>query len=479
MNVKTLSFENKILVFLNYKDYISHKEFEFFLNGNLIGKTKDNHFYFLNLKPSTTYRVEIKESNKTIKRLTVSTLAKRNVIYVDNIINNIDNSELLTKQLQSIFDNAEGSTIYFKKGIYKTGALFLKPNTHIYLEKDAVILGSEDPNEYLPKVPSRFEGNEMMCYASLINIGKHDAYNKKQEKHNIYIYGEGEIRGGGNKLCESIIEKEIQYVDSTNIDPKITNANNIAGRNRGRLIQASNIDGLVIDGIKLGYSPSWNVHPIYSKNIIISNCYFESKNIHNGDGIDPDSSENVFILGCKFNTGDDCVAIKSGKNPGGNLINRPSKNIYVFDSMSYIGHGCCIGSEISGGVKNVYFSNCDFKNTRFGVQIKTTKKRGGYVKNVFVNDLSLPSIKIRCVTYNDDGESSNKITTFKNFNFNNITLSGIDVGNLGNEKVPTSEVEIKGFEDHQKAFRDIKLRNIKYSSKEHKIEILNSHKIII
>lgn len=459
-----VSFQNHLIVYLGHKYFSAGKEYSYFLNKKEIGKNVRNHFTFKNLTEDTKYLIEVRSETKTILKVFAKTLPSREVINVKKIVSSSNGKNLITKELQKLFDKAEGKTLLFEKGTYLTGALFVKPNTHIKLERGALLLGSENPKDYLPKVPSRFEGIEMECFASLLNIGKHNSH-AKSSKANIYIYGEGEIRGGAHNLCEAEIEMELPNVDEKSLDLSKTNPRVIAGRSRGRLIQISNSDGIVIEGITLGFSPSWNIHPIYSKNIVIANCKIQSKDLHNGDGIDPDSSENIDIFDIFFATGDDCVAIKSGKNPGGNIINRPTKNVRVFDCKSTMGHGCCIGSEMSGGVKNIEFFNCNFEKTRYGVQIKTTKKRGGYVKNVCVDYLALPAINIRTVPYNDDGESSGKLTTFSNFKFNDILLSGIDVGNFGNENIICNHIEVKGFEESPNNFNNITFSNIEFKGK--------------
>lgn len=480
INMKTfdvVAFENKIVLYFGHKVFKAGVECFYCINKKEVGHNARNHFTFTDLEPNTNYLIEVKFNGKTVFKKKVNTLQKRDLVNVKQLGIDSTGKTLVTKELQEIFEKYPGKIIYFPEGTYLTGALFIKPNTHIKLEKGALILGSTNPDDYLPKVKSRFEGIEMMCYASLFNIGNHNPYSKP-EKHNIYIYGDGEIRGGGHDLCEAIIKNELPNVNEKSLDLTKTNPRVIAGRSRGRLIQASNVDGLVIEGLTLGFSPSWNIHPIYSKNIVIANCKIQSKDLHNGDGIDPDSSENVDIFDIKFATGDDCVAIKSGKNPGGNKINKPTKNVRVFDCKSEMGHGCCIGSEMSGGVKNVEFFNCNFEKTRYGVQIKTTKKRGGYVKNVLVDYLALPAINIRCVPYNDDGESSGKYSIFKNFIFNDISLSGVDVGNFGDENIVVNHIEVKGFVEKPNCFRNITFSNIEFKG-EKRIVIENSKKVIL
>lgn len=142
---------------------------------------------------------------------------------------------------------------------------------------------------------------------------------------------------------------------------------------------------------------------IYCDDIQTDHCTFVSEGVWNGDGWDPDSSTNCTLFASEFSTGDDAVAIKSGKNPEGNEINRPCAHIRVFDCRNDCGHGICIGSEMSGGVEDVQIWDCDLANSLSGIEIKATPKRGGYVRGVTVRDCITPRVMLHSVPYNDDG----------------------------------------------------------------------------
>lgn len=179
-----------------------------------------------------------------------------------------------------------------------------------------------------------------------------------------------------------------------------------------------------ISGITLKNGASWNVHMIYSENILTYDCSFYSRNIWNGDGWDPDSCKNCTIFGCSFDTGDDAIAIKSGKNPEGNKINRPCEHIRIFDCRCLFGHGFAIGSEISGGIRDVKIWDCDLRNSANGIEIKGTKKRGGYVREIAASYCIVPRIRIHFVQYNDDGAAAPKPPVFENFKFTDIEITG-------------------------------------------------------
>ena len=184
------------------------------------------------------------------------------------------------------------------------------------------------------------------------------------------------------------------------------------------------------------------------------------ENVWNGDGWDPDSSEDCTIFNCTFNTGDDCIAIKSGKNPEGNKIARSTKNIDIFDCKSVYGHGVAIGSEVSGGVENVRIWDCDFKDSWTGITLKSHKKRGGYIRNVSVFNSEFSGVLIvGNVWYNQDGESAPTITVFENLKFENLFLTGKCYSSK-KERYCISPIDIRGYEDGKEYFRDIKFENI-------------------
>lgn len=376
-----------------------------------------------------------------------------------------DGKTLNTQALQRAFSDCKADEqVYFPKGVYLTGALNVHSDTEIYLEKDAILQGTANVEDYLPKIKSRFEGIEGMCYRSLINMGELDrdgGYNCK----NVIIRGKGAILGGGRALMENTIIKEVGYFceesDLSNRQERV------AWRSRGRLININNTQNVVIYGIEAGMGPAWNIHMVYSDNIVTASCYIHSEEVNNGDGWDPDSSTNCTLFDCVFRTRDDMVAIKSGKNPEGNIINRPSKNIRVFDCRSTMGHGIAMGSEMSGGISDVYIWDCDIEISRCGLEIKATKKRGGYIRNVYVNNCKTSIIAIRSVEYNDDGDSANTPPIFENYSFEDISVTGIYTIHTGEQRT-CPPIIINGFGNGYNVknvlFKNIKIKRLEGTS---------------
>ena len=463
--MKYLTYAAKIVVYLTFDEYDKDSVYSYYLNDELAAEGNITNYTFDRLLADTKHHIKVLKDKKVIFDETIRTLPRRKAIKVE--VSDNTGNKVVTKEVQRYLDMADKTNkIVFPKGIYLCGALFVHSGTEIYLEKDAVIKGSTLTKDYLPKIKSRFEGYEVMAYASLINIGELD-HTKGATTRNVCIHGEGTIYGGDRELRFDMLEAEKDH-------PVIND------RWRNRLINISNCSDVIIDGLKLGHSASWNVHPTYSDHIYIHHCDFKSGGLPNGDGIDPDSCHDMDIFANTFFVGDDCVAIKSGKNPEGNIVNIPCYNLSIFDCISNGSHGCAIGSEISGGVYNVDIFNCDFIHSYFGVHIKTTLKRGGYVKNVRVKHCKASTITVHLVDYNDDGESAKTVTEFSNFSFEDVAVTGVAI-KPDNKIFDQPHILVDGFKDYP-LFKDMSFKDIiiiKKHGEEERITIANAHNCII
>jgi len=466
----TLVTENTVTVFwykpLDAADFVRYKVY---LDGDLRGETDRTHFTVDKLKPNHKYKIKVeyitdKKQGKyqKIDKISFVTNKEKKIINVTKAPFNAvgDGETMNTKALQMAIDAADEKVrIYIPEGVYMTGALHLHSNMEIYLEKGAVIRGTDNPRDYLPKIPSRFEGIEMFCYSSLINMGTMD-HSSDTNCENVLIFGEGTIESGGKALAENIINEEKKSLDLENVNlDEYEKAETLPGRARPRLINISNSKNVRISGLKLKNGASWNVHMIYSENVVTDNCEFYSKDVWNGDGWDPDSSRDSVIFGCRFYTGDDAIAIKSGKNPEGNIINIPTRNISIFDCISEFGHGIIIGSEMSGGIENIEIWDCDITNSSSGFEIKTTRKRGGYVKNISVRDSGFSRIIIHGVGYNDDGEPAASDPKISDCHFNNVNIIGKYLDE-DDKRIGCNAIEIEGFSDMKGVMSDIYFDNI-------------------
>ncbi len=380
------------------------------LDGGPAVTPRSTHWTFDGLTPDTCHTLEISgENGKTV--LSVRTPPSPVRLNVKDFGAVGDGSTLNTRALQAALDACgKGQEVFFPAGVYLTGALRMHSDMSLYLSEGAVLQGTDRPEDYLPKVKSRFEGIEQECFQSLLNLGTLD-HSSGPNCRNVLLHGQGVISGGGQALALNVIASERERLKDTlaALGEKIReyeNDNTIPGRARGRLVSLFNCENVRMTGLTLQNGASWNVHMVYSRHILTDHCVFRSRDVWNGDGWDPDSSEDCTLFASSFYTGDDSVAIKSGKNPEGNVIARPARRIRIFDCVSHEGLGIAIGSEMSGGVEDVRVWDCDLRHSLYGVQIKGTKKRGGYVRDVVVSDCVLPRFLVCAVLYNDDGEGA-------------------------------------------------------------------------
>ena len=459
------------LPFSKGEDIPSNSIYNIFLNGDKVAVADKTHYTFESLTPATDYvvGVEVVSLDKVVKTFenvicTTKPQAKR-IDVTKSPYNAIgDGKTLNTKVLQKAIDDCKkGESVYIPEGDYMTGSLKLHSDMELYIEKGAILHGTTNVEDYTPKIHSRFEGIEMMAYAALLNLGdldRNSGYNCK----NVVIRGGGTICGGGRKLAENVVEIEKvlmkDFMDSLGESIKECETSiTIPGRVRPRLINMSNAQNIVISDVEIQNGASWNVHMIYSDNVVTHNCTFRSEKVWNGDGWDPDSSTNCTLFNARFYTGDDAVAVKSGKNPEGNIVNRPCEHIRVFDCVSYYGHGITMGSEMSGGINDVRIWDCDMGDSTYGVEIKGTRKRGGYVRNITVRDSKVCRVLMHSVGYNDDGEPAPTVPYFEDCVFQNLEITAITYGK-DEQRTGCAAIELSGFDKPGHEIKNIRFKDI-------------------
>ena len=376
-----------------------------------------------------------------------------------------DGATLNTAAIQQALDDCDkDSRVVIPSGVFLTGALRMHSDSELHVRAGGVVQGSADPRDYEPRVWSRFEGVERECYASLINIGYLD-HSAGYTTSNVRISGEGSVIGGGAALMRACIDAERQRM-LAELDERgraelnayiatCENGDTVFARCRGRLVNISNAENVELSGVTFADGPSWNIHPIYSRRIITHGCSIRSRSVWNGDGWDPDSSEDCTLFDTLFDTGDDMVAIKSGKNPEGNAIGRPARRVRVFSCKSLGGHGIALGSEMSGGIAEVRIWDTSIATSRCGVNIKGTPKRGGYVRNVTVLDSNVAAVTIHSVGYNDDGKPGPDQPVFEHYRFERLRILGRYWGETSDRRYPSTAVLVKGFDKPGHEIRDI------------------------
>ncbi len=451
---------------------VENENYYVYANDRYVLTTGKTHFTLRNMeKPTGSVEIYTDSEKQNLFYSTAYTLPDPpKMIDISKAPYNAvgDGKVMNTKAIQkAIEDCKDGECVYIPKGTFLTGALDLHSDMSLYIEEGGTLLGSEKTEDYLPKIWTRFEGIEMECYRSLLNLG--NIQNRDQIAcSNVMIFGGGTICGGGRPLAENVLLVEREnlkdYMKSLG-DAILTyeNFDTIPGRLRPKLVNISCSQNVVLDNIDFKNGSCWNLHMIYSNNIITCNSSIYSRNVWNGDGWDPDSSTNCTIFNCVFNTEDDCIAIKSGRNPEGNIISKPSRDIRIFDCRSENGRGIAVGSEMSGGVSDVYIWDCDISKSNLGLELKGAPKRGGYVKNIHVSRCILSRVMLCTVGYNNDGEAAPTEAIFADCLFENLILRGEC---MCYEKValkPCYAIELLGMGEHNKAknfvFKNIVIEN--------------------
>jgi len=240
---------------------------------------------------------------------------------------------------------------------------------------------------------------------------------------------------------------------------------------RPNFFQPYKCKNILIEGVTFKDSPMWFIHPVLCENVIIKNVTVEGLGPNN-DGCNPESSKNVLIQDCYFNTGDDCIAIKSGRNNDGRRVNVPSENIVIQNCMMKEGHGgVVIGSEISGGVKNVFAENCSMNSPNLdrAIRIKTNAVRGGVIENLYVRNITVGEVKEAVIKINfhyEEGDKGTFLPVVRNLNISNITSEKSEYA-----------FWIKAFENSPVNSIKVENCNFKNVEKENVIEYVESMKM--
>ncbi len=315
------------------------------------------------------------------------------------------NKEAITKAIDAAY-NQGGGRVVVPSGEFLTGPLTLRSNINLVIQEGATLKFSTNHADYLPVVLTRWEGID--CYTLQPLIYAIDA-------HNVAITGQGTIDGQGSNetwwwMCGAARFGWKEGMKSQREPgfgrPKLTEfeQNNIPVEQRmmslddalrPQLINFYRCHRVLIEGITLRNSPFWVIHPVFVNHLTVRKVNIISHG-PNSDGCDPESSKNVLIEDCFFDTGDDCIAIKSGRNNDGRRWNVPSENIVVRNCRMKNGHGgVVVGSEISGGYRNLWVENCVMDSPELDrvIRIKTNECRGGVIENIFVRNVTVGECK--------------------------------------------------------------------------------------
>jgi polygalacturonase len=310
----------------------------------------------------------------------------------------------IEKAIQECSSKGGGKIIIPAGEYFSKGPIHLKSNVNLHFEEGVIVNFSNNPDDYLPVVFTRWEGVECYNYSPLIY-----AY----EQENIAITGNGVLNGQADNSnwwpwkgkAEFGYEKGMpsQLDDYSRArllkldEDQVNVSERIFGDGyylRPNFVQFYKCKNILLSDVEIINSPMWVIHPVLCENVTIKNVKTISHG-PNSDGCNPESSRNVLIEHCYFDNGDDCIAIKSGRNYDGRRIATPSENIVIRNCTMKDGHGgVVIGSEVSGGCRNVYAENCKMDSPHLDrmLRIKSNALRGGVVENIFIRDIEVGTV---------------------------------------------------------------------------------------
>ena len=378
------------------------------------------------------------------------------------------NTEAFAKAIDALVQKGGGKLVV-PQGVWHTGPIVLKSHINLHLNAGAVILFAADETLY-PLIDTSFEGlDTRRCQSPLSANGATD----------IAITGKGVIDGNGQywrpvkkgKVTENHWKELLAIPGSQEMKPgywvpsagyakgeqganmNVPNAKNDAEWNeikrfvRPVMVSLVKCKNVHLKGVIFQNSPAWNLHPLMCENVIVEDVLVRNPSFaQNGDALDLESCKNALIINSRFDAGDDGICIKSGKDADGRRRGIPCENVVVKGCTVFAGHGgFVVGSEMSGGVKNILVDQCQFLGTDVGLRFKSTRGRGGIVENIYIKNISMTDIKTDAITFNmyyggksvaemlADGDNPDNVTKmpvneetpiFRNIDIKNIICNG-------------------------------------------------------
>ena len=329
---------------------------------------------------------------------------------------------------------AGGGRVVVPKGDFLSGAIELKSGVNLHVADGATIRFARDANRY-PLVLTRWEGTELMNFSPFIYAF---------EQTNIAVTGSGTLDGNadcahwwpwkgrtdcgwqrGDASQDADRQRLMEMAErGVPVPQRVFGAGHYL---RPQFVQPYRCTNVLIEGVRLINSPMWQVHPVLCTNVTVKDLSIQAAG-PNTDGCDPESCRDVLITNCSFDTGDDCIAIKAGRNADGRRVNVPSENIVIRNCRMKNGHGgVTIGSECSGGTRNVFAEDCELDSPalEFAVRIKTNAMRGGTIENVFARRLRVGQVAKAALTidfYYEEGERGRFTPTVHNVALDQVTM---------------------------------------------------------
>jgi polygalacturonase len=343
---------------------------------------------------------------------------------------------------------AGGGRVVVPEGRWLTGPIHLRSNVNLHVRRGATVAFSQDPAAYLPAVFTRWEGMELMGYSPLI-------YAFEQE--NVAVTGEGTLDGqadeahwwpwkgtrgatGANQNAARARLMEMMESGAA-VEQRVFGEGSYL---RPQFIQPYRCRNVLIEGVTIVNSPMWEIHPVLSQNVTVRGVTIDTHGPNN-DGCDPESCRDVLIERCTFDTGDDCIAIKSGRNADGRRVDVPSENIIVRNCRFRDGHGgVTIGSEISGHVRNVFVEECemDSPNLERALRFKNNAMRGGVLEHVYMRNVRVGQVADSVLSmdlFYEEGQNGPFAPVIRDVEMRNVTSRNSRYG-LYMRAYPRSEI---------------------------------------
>jgi len=381
---------------------------------------------------------------------------------------------------------AGGGVVLIPPGYWLTGPIELKSNVNLHLEENALLQFTSDFSQY-KIIEGNYEG--MPCARNQSPI-------MGTNLENIAITGFGTIDGNGDvwrlvgrdKLTEGEWQRKVSSGGLLSDDgktwfptektkkahlekrptaltagKKLSDFEDIKDYLRPNLVVFANCSKVLLEGVTFQNSPAWNIHPLMCTDLTLRNIVIKNPDYaQNGDGADVESCKNVLIEGCVFDVGDDAICIKSGKDEEGRKRNRPTENVLIRNNKVYSGHGgFVVGSEMSGGARNIFVTDCSFMGTDKGIRFKTTRGRGGVVEKIYIRNINMVNIIDEAIFFDmyywtkapADNQTqvipkvSLETPQFKDIEIDNVICNGANIG-----------VFIRGLPEM--AIKNIKMQNL-------------------
>jgi polygalacturonase len=333
-----------------------------------------------------------------------------------------DSKAAIDKAISLCNSDGGGEVLIPKGKFYMAGPVVFKSHVNLHFNDGAELVFSANEKDYLPAVLTLWEGTELYNYSPLFY-----AY----QCTDIAITGRGIVNGSASKNFaqwrpqNSPGQNTLRQMGTDGV-PVYKRVFGEGFRLPPDMIQFFGCRNVLIDGITILDAPYWVIHPVLCNNVTVQNVTINSLNLNN-DGCDPECSSNVLIQHCNFTVGDDGIAIKAGRDSDGWRIGQPTENVIVRDCIfASKTNGLCIGSEMSAGVHNVYFYNIHIKKCLSAIYFKSNLDRGGYIRDIRVNNIQCDSTRSAFVRFENNYHGSRGghfPTTFSHFFISKVTCN--------------------------------------------------------